>query len=76
MFIPTIATSVPPMPKTTGLSKYSSRAPVPYPATSAGPNQLPTIDVVKAIVRLVCSDVIAARYPNMTNGSWNVEWML
>jgi hypothetical protein len=61
--MPTIATKVPPMPKASGASMYSSRAPVPYPAISAEPNQAPTSDVVIVTVRLVCSEVIAATTP-------------
>src|SRR6266550_5968582 len=37
MLVPTIATSGPPSPKTSGTSRYSRRAPVPYPAIARGP---------------------------------------
>ena len=60
ILVPTSATSGPPMPNTSGTSRYSSRAAVPKPATAAGPAAAPTRAVVAAIVTLVCTVLTAA----------------
>src|SRR5262245_42546300 len=50
--VPTIAATGAPKPNTNGTRRYSSRAPVPYPATAAGPTS-PASPVAVAIVTLV-----------------------
>ena len=61
--VPTSATNGPPMPNTSGTSRYSSRAAVPKPATAAGPAVSPTSAVIAAIVTLVCTVETPATAP-------------
>src|SRR5262249_1020722 len=55
ILVPTSATSGAPRPNTNGISRYSSRAPVPYPATAFGPPPAPTSAVVKTNTSVVCN---------------------
>src|SRR3984957_5309251 len=52
MQVPTIAATGVPRPNTSGIRRNSSRAPVPYPATAAGPIR-PARPVAVAILTLV-----------------------
>ena len=63
MLVPTSATIGAPSPNTSGIRRYSSRAPVPYPATASGPPVVPTSAVVIATVIVVCSVLTAATSP-------------
>src|SRR5262249_39695820 len=61
--VPTSATNGAPRPKTSGTSRYSSRAEVPYPAAAAGPAAVATSAVASAMTTLVCTEVTAATAP-------------
>src|SRR5262249_51185501 len=52
MFVPTIVTSAEPKPKTSGIWRYSSRTPTPYPASAKVPKD-PTRAVSRTTVRFV-----------------------
>jgi len=63
IFVPTNATSGAPRPKTIGISRYSSRAPVPYPAAAPGPAVVATNAVTSAMITFVCNEVTEATAP-------------
>ena len=63
ILVPTSATSGAPRPKISGISRYSSRAPVPYPAIASGPDAVATNAVASAMTTLVCTEVTDATAP-------------
>src|SRR5262249_1385885 len=63
--VPTSATNGAPRPKTSGTSRYSSRADVPYPAAAAGPAAGATKALASAMLALVRSGVTAATAPTL-----------
>src|SRR5262249_56059773 len=50
-------------PKTSGTSRYSSRAEVPYPAAAPAPAAVATSAVASAMITLVWTEVTAATAP-------------
>src|SRR5262249_57361228 len=63
--VATSATNGATRPKTSGTSRYSSRADVPYPAAAPAPAAVATNAVASAMITLVCTQGTAATAPTL-----------